>query len=111
MSDTESLSIWLNGPEFIWHDNVHRPQHKLLCEIPEDDVGVKKEIVINPTSSSFIDSFADHFSDWIKLKRATAWLTSIKKYCKDRYLRNHELCCRGNLTSTEIQNSENDFLV
>ena len=111
MSDTESLSIWLNGPEFIWHDIVHWPQHKLLCEIPEDDVEVKKEIVINPTSSSFIDSFADHFSDWIKLKRATAWLTSIKKYCKDRYLRNHELCRRGNLTSTEIQNSENDFLV
>ena len=111
VSDTESLIIWLNGPEFIWHDSVHWPKHKLLCEIPEDDVEVKKEIVINTTSSFFIDSFAAHFSDWIKLKRATAWLTRFKKYCKHQYLCHHELCRRGNLTLSEIQNSENDILV
>ena len=111
MSDTESLRIWLNGPEFIWHDSVHWPKHNLLCEIPEGDVEVKKEIVINTTSSFFIDSFAGHFSDWIKLKQATAWLTRFKKYCKHRYLRHHQLCRRGNLTLAEIQNSENAILV
>ena len=84
---------------------------KLLCEIPEDDVKVKKEIVINTTYSFFINGFADHFSEWIKLKRATAWLTRFKKYCKHRYLRHHELCRRVNLTLMEIQNSENDILV
>ena len=111
VSDTESLSIWLNGPEFIWHGSEHWPKHNLLCEIPEGDVEVKKEIVINTTFSFFIDSFADHFSDWIQLKRATAWLTRFKKYCKHRYLRHHELCRRGNLTLTEIQISENAILV
>ena len=88
-------------PEFIWHDSVHWPQHKLLCETPEDNVEVKKEIVITTTSSFFIDSFADHFADWIKLKRPTAWLTRFKKYCKHRYLRHHELCRKDSLTLTE----------
>ena len=37
VSDTESLSIWLNGPDFIWHDSVNLPKHKLLCEIPEKE--------------------------------------------------------------------------
>ena len=84
---------------------------KLLCEIPEDDVEVKIEIMINTTSSFFIDGFADHFSEWIKLKRSTAWLTRFKKYCKHRYSRHHELCRRVNLTLMVIQNSKKDFLV
>lgn len=110
-SDTESLSNWLNGPEFIWHDSVHWPQQKILCEVPEDNVELKKEIVINTTSSDFIDSFADHYSDWRTLQRATVWLTRFKVYCSHCYLRHHKLCCRGNLTLTEIQKAADDILV
>lgn len=55
---------------------MHWPQQKILCEVPEDDVEVKKEIVFNTkcTSSGFIDGFADHYSDWRTLQHATAWL-------------------------------------
>ena len=96
---------------FIWHDSVHWPQQKILCEVPEDDVEVKNEIVINTTASDFIDCFADHYSDWRTLQRATAWLTRFKVYCSYCYLRHHELCRRGNLTLTEIQKAADDILV
>ena len=103
-SDTEKLRVWLNGPEFIWHDSLHWPQQNLTCNIPDDDVEIKKEVVINNTTASyFIDSFADHYSDWRKLQRATAWLTRFKVYCRHLYLRHPERCQRGNLTLTEIQ--------
>lgn len=110
-SDNESLSVWLNGPDFIWHDSVHWPQQQLPHEVVEDDVEVRKETAINTTTSYFINSMADHYSDWRKLKRATAWLMRFKTYCKHRYLRHHGLCKRGNLTLTEIQKATNDILV
>ena len=110
-SDTENPSNWLNGPEFIWHDSVHWPKQKILCEVPEDDVEVKKKIVINTTTSDFIHSFADHYSDWRKLQIATAWLTRFKVHCSHRYLCHHELCRRGTLTLTEIQKATDDILV
>ena len=109
-SDTENLRTWLNGPEFLWNDREHWPQQNLLCEVPEDDVEVKKETVIHTTTSYFIDSFADHFSDWKKLQRATAWLKRFKVYCRHRYLRHHKLCRMGSLTLTEIQEATNDIL-
>ncbi|MCG8069350.1 MAG: hypothetical protein JAY84_15975 [Candidatus Thiodiazotropha taylori] len=109
--DTERLSIWLNGPEFIWQDTLHWPQQTLSCDVLENDVEVKQEVVVNVTTTSFIDSFVDHFSDWRKLQRAAAWLTRFKVYCTHRYLRHHEVCRRGSLTLAEIQTAASDILV
>ena len=110
-SNLGSLDMWLNGPKFIWQDSEHWPQEKLPCEVDENDIEVKKSVVVNSAVSWPINSIADHFSDWRKLQRAMAWLTRFKVYLRHRYLRHHEKCRRGKLTLTELQEAANDILV
>ena len=63
-SDKESFSVCLKGSAFIWRDSAH--------EVAEDDIEVKKEIVINAITQCFFDGMVDHHSDWRKLQRVTA---------------------------------------
>ena len=79
--------------------------------VAEDDVEVKKEIVINAITQCFFDSMVDHYSDWRNLQRATAWLLRFKTYYRHRYLRHCELGNRGDLTLAEIQKATKEILV
>lgn len=52
----------------------------------------------------------NHYSDWIKLKRAVAWLLRFKTYCRGRYLSQNVTCSTEELTLSEIQTATHVIL-
>ncbi|XP_048747904.2 uncharacterized protein LOC125660109 [Ostrea edulis] len=84
-----SHTLWFNGPEFLWRDqhewpkqDLHDVKEQKLTNDPEVKVEVTLAVSTLKTESSIhvdgIKNLLDHFSDWNKVKKITAWILHAK---------------------------------
>ena len=110
-NDTDVLQKWFNGPAFLRRDPSSWPVCPTVHDVSGDDIEVKREAVINHTSTVLgIDAMTVRYSNWTKLQRAVAWLLRFKSYCRKRYL-NHDVEVRtSDLNVIEVRNAERAIL-
>ena len=95
-------TIWLRGPEYLLKGEDEWPKYvpKQRKDVDEErDPEVKREVTASvlkeETSLKGIDCLIDHFSDWNRLKKATAWLLhgidNLRKCAKDTKSKREEL--------------------
>ena len=107
---TIDMDKWLHGPPFLRMYNNQWPVNEVSHEIPSDDPNVKGskismishavEVLEHP-----VDKLANHYSEWYKLKRATAWWLRLRDY-----LKSGNRMKSGPLSVQEIKTAENVIL-
>ena len=111
-SDSPKMNMWLYGPSFLRQEPSNWPKDlpsNYTC-IPDNDIELKKEIVVNATTIGAVDDLISYFSDWMKLRRAVAWFLRYKCFCRRKYL-NHDLePKRGDLTHSELERATKELL-
>ncbi|XP_060596964.1 uncharacterized protein LOC132750911 [Ruditapes philippinarum] len=106
--DTDKLSFWLNGPNFILKDRISWPEIVTNLPVSDDDIDVKPEVNVNLSQGKQckgIDDLLTRYSDWHKLQRAVGWLLRFKTYLVERYLRGNKVsyAASKHLTINEIR--------
>ena len=76
--------VWFNGPQF---HSTHKSEWQLddlaTAEIPVGDPEVKKCMMTQPIIPATleqhpVDRLLQYYSDWNKLRRATAWIIKVR---------------------------------
>ncbi|XP_014676449.1 PREDICTED: uncharacterized protein LOC106816368 [Priapulus caudatus] len=80
---------WLQGPEFLWGDELEWPKPPDdLPDIQDDDREVKQSIqscvAVTEHSENPVDRLLSYHSTWHRLRKAVAWLLKFKKWLRDR---------------------------
>ena len=100
---------WLHGPKFLRTHKSEWQSIKVELDLSGDDPEVKKEVkshasAIVSSPVLHIDKLLQHYSSWIKLKKAVAWLLRYKDF-----LRGHRKF-EGYLTAKELKEAEVNIL-
>ena len=107
-----SRKRWLEGPEFLWHDEDSWPIVPDKVDEPEiDDKEVKKEsrsYVVVTSVSTVLEQIFMRYSDWMRLQKAVMWLNRFKNYCIQKFIKKipvKEISddIAGPITVTEMQ--------
>ena len=104
----EKLDTWLKGPKFLFEDESRWPKSPITAaEDVEQDQEFRtvavKTFAVDSTSS--LDSFIQGFSDWTKLRRATAWILRYKRYLYSKHIKIDYELEKGPLSALELQQS------
>lgn len=78
---------WICGPEFLWSSEEEWPNESVdRVQLCVDDPEVRKSVTMNAIMSSCeerpVDKLLNHFSDWLKLRVAVAWILKVKATLK-----------------------------
>nr|CAB3263160.1 uncharacterized protein LOC104265735 [Phallusia mammillata] len=104
-------NVWLTGPRFLWGDESTWPKEEEVSN--RDDILMEaKKVSANFTcgtacETDSISKLINHYSDWNRLRRATAWLLRYKrvllsKRCADT----NTTIPKGTLQVQELQEAE-----
>ena len=112
VADQKRITMYLNGPDFLWTDTVKWQNQPSIPSIDQQDREIKKEVSINSATVEMasLKNVIDYFSDWYRLKRAVAWLIRFKSYCKHRFLQTDDQVVKGDLTINELHEAEMTIL-
>lgn len=73
---------WICGPEFLWSSEEEWPKESVdRIQLCADDAAVKKSVSVNAITYTCEEGPVDkllHFSDWLKLRVAVAWILKVK---------------------------------
>ncbi|XP_053377557.1 uncharacterized protein LOC123564742 [Mercenaria mercenaria] len=115
--ETDKLSTWLRGPEFLQSDSSHWPGTPGLVTIDVNDTELKAEVSTHVTQGKCdkrINDLLGKYSDWNKLQRAVAYILMFKQYFFQRNSRSKESSGtsvkRGCLTICEIREATKAIL-
>ena len=99
LDDDSSWSLWRHGPQ--WLLDLDAPWSSSECarfELPANDPEVVSlAIVEHETPVPWFGSYLFHFSDWVRMCIAVAWLMRYVRFCRDVVD-----CPRGPLSVDEI---------
>ncbi|XP_045210548.2 uncharacterized protein LOC123561953 [Mercenaria mercenaria] len=114
-SDMDGISTWLNGPEFILHDESSWPRLPNEPELVYGDSEIKNDVAVNVTALNtehdlHVNNFIRHYSDWTRLRRAVAWLLRFMKYCRRHHLTPDEQQEQRDLSASELLNVSHAIL-
>ncbi|TWW60963.1 hypothetical protein D4764_05G0010530 [Takifugu flavidus] len=75
--------VWISGPAFLSKPESEWPDQCVhLEELTVVDPEAKKGILVNATTveenTDVMQQLTEHFSSWIRLKKAVAWLARVK---------------------------------
>ena len=104
-------SRWIQGPSFLWQSEEAWLVNPKIGEIPDDDVKLKTKVqsftVNDEKQGSIISPMFLKFSDWIRLKKAVAWILRFKQWIQSKILdAANQLVRTGHLTVEEIHQAE-----
>ena len=108
-------SRWIQGPPFLWQSEVSWLANSNIGELPDDDVELKTKVqsitVNNEKQTSIISLIFLTFSDWIRLKKAVAWILRFKQWMQSKmHNAANQLVRTGHLTVNEIYQAEKCIL-
>ncbi|KAL2083621.1 hypothetical protein ACEWY4_021394 [Coilia grayii] len=78
-------SSWICGPEFLFSSEDEWPTKAMdRVQLCEDDPEVRKSVTVNVIicNCEEVDKLLNHFSDWLKLRVAVAWILKVKAKLK-----------------------------
>ena len=104
--------MWFTGPKFLWQDEQQWPRPPDSINHGNDFV-MELEVKRQPTVAAItvnsevpaLDKYIEHFSDWSKLIRCTAWLLKFKKWLIKK--RTNSVDTLENSTSLKIEDLHN----
>ena len=110
-----SSSRWIQGASFLWQNEISWLVKPRIDEIPDDDVELKKKVqsfaVNDEKHGSVISLMFLKFSDWMRLKRAIAWILRFKQWMQIKVQSAaNPLVRTGHLTVEEIRQAEKCIL-
>lgn len=113
--DTDKLSIWLKGPNFILEDRSTWPKIVTKLSVSDDDIEVKPEVNVNMSQgkqSKGVNDLLNRYSDWNRLQRAVGWLLRFKTYLVERYLRSNKVsyATPKHFTANEIREATSSVI-
>ena len=96
--DLEKMDMnkWLHGPAFLCMYSSQWPCNKFDLQPLPDDPNVKDPVkkVISHTAEVLehpVDKLSNHYSNWYRLKRATAWWLRLKSRLKSRHWKEEQM--------------------
>ena len=104
-------SRWIQGPSFLWQSEEPWLVNPKIGEIPDDDVELKTKVqsftVSNEKQASIISLMFLKFSDWMRLKKAVAWILRFKQWMQSKIQdAANQLVRTGHLTVEEVHQAE-----
>ncbi|KAL7870792.1 hypothetical protein SRHO_G00082890 [Serrasalmus rhombeus] len=81
---------WIEGPDFLAKDESHWPVlSEFSREISDDDAEVKRKITVNIINASNpstdpLFKLIHHYSSWLRLRKAVAWMLRLKELLRNR---------------------------
>ena len=80
----DDCSTWLRGPEFLWRSEDCWPSRSAhLPPLDDDDPELRTVKLVNwttPQVNHTISMLVHHYSTWMRLVKAVAWMTRFKQY-------------------------------
>ncbi|XP_063446656.1 uncharacterized protein LOC134726186 [Mytilus trossulus] len=110
-TDNKQIKFWLHGPEFLLKDSYEWPKPKAVSTVDEQDIEIKKVVMINSTTTDSIRDIITYFSNWQVLQRTVAWLIRFKKYCIRRFLKRDDEIKTDSLDADELQEATRYILI
>ena len=100
-------SRWIQGPSFLWQVEAPWLVVPKIGKIPDDDVELKTNAqsfaVNDEKQASIISLLFEKYSDWMRLRRAIAWILRFKQWIQRKLLGiTNQLVRIGHLTVDEI---------
>ncbi|MGH0117086.1 UNVERIFIED_CONTAM: hypothetical protein FKN15_030931 [Acipenser sinensis] len=84
---------WISGPDFLVKSKEDWPEYPdLPVDSAMEDPEVRRDVVVNTLTAEeeldTIQQMMEHFSSWIRLKRAVAWVLKLRgtlvRFCQKR---------------------------
>jgi hypothetical protein len=78
-ADQLDRDMWFNGPKFVYENESEWNLDPVVCDSDEEEV--EELVSVNVVDASVlehpVDLIARHYSSWLKMKRALAWLRRL----------------------------------
>ncbi|CAG2206251.1 unnamed protein product [Mytilus edulis] len=110
-TENKQIKFWLHGPEFLLKDSYEWPKPKAVSTVDEQDIEIKRVVMINSTTTDSIRDIITYFSNWQVLQRTVAWLIRFKKYCIRRFLKRDDEIKTDSLNADELQEATRYILI
>ncbi|CAC5425027.1 unnamed protein product [Mytilus coruscus] len=109
-TDNKQIKFWLHGPDYL-KDSYEWPKRKVVSSVDNQDIEIKRVVMINSTITDPIRDVMTYFSNWQVLQRTVAWLISFKKHCMRRFLKQDDEIKTGSLNVNELQGATKYILI
>ena len=96
-------SMWLDGPTFLRMPETDWPQQPVSFHAQAEETS---NVVSTTDPTDTLDAFITHYSDWHRLKRATAFILRLRKILLAKARKQTEESSRDGLSIEELDDAE-----
>ena len=99
---------WLQGPDFLRHDEEHWPEMPAVMATEEADPEVKKEVEVAAVAvdGNSTEELIKHYSSWYRLRRAVARLRRSMRILQERKFGTRDASYSGMITVDKLDQAE-----